>query len=504
MKSILQISIVILIGQHCMAQSALPVKKISIFKNSTSMIVKEGTVAVNAGKAAIPVPTRAIYGTYFLGTTKENSIKNIIIKNDTVKRPEQIRAIWDLVAANVGKQATLSFSPAQKIDKTISGKILEYNQQSGLTTVLQDNGKVSAFHSTDLYFIEVSENNGKTYMADSIQRSLLLYPTHKCENIALEEIYLQTGMNWIPSYFLKLKDENTAHLEMKATIENFADAIADAETELIVGEPQMTYSDKFDPMTYDYQTPDIQGYSSTAKHSISTATYEESPSFESSYSTDGDKNNDMYIYRIGKISLVKNSKGIYPIFAGSIECKDKYEGEIPDKNGYANSRSIDNSETTYDLYHSLEIKNSTSMPLTSAPITIINSKEQFMSQDKLAYTPIGATTNIRLSKAIDIIMKNMEEESKRTDKAKQIGKQVYSSIILKGTISLENFQTKEVNVTITKGLNGGASTASDGGKISKQKGSADVNPYSQIKWDVKLSPTQKRTVNYEYEVFFTP
>lgn len=506
--------LLLFLASFCIAQNSLPLKKISIFKNNTAMVVKEGTASLKSGKASIPIPAHAIYGTFFLGTSKENPIKNMAVVNDTLKKQQKALAVWQLIAGNISKSATISFSPAQKLDKTISGKITSYSLQTGLIQVKEDNGKLASIASTDVYEVEFSEESNSFFLADSIQRSLVLTPLNTVENLALQEIYMQTGVNWMPSYFLKLKDDKTARLEMKATIENFAEAINDAETELIVGSPQMTNSGKSDPMTYDYQTIGAAGYGTATAYKYSNAMQSKSnyyaageastAAFDNTFSTDGEKSGDLYIYKIGKVNIGANSKAIYPIFAGNIEYKDKYEGLIYDKTNYATTRTTDNEETPFDVYHSLEIKNNATVPFTTAPITIVNDKDQFVAQDDLNYTPVGAPSTIKLSKAVDIIMKNAEEESTRTDNAKKIGKKIYSSIKLKGTITVQNYQNKEVTVCATKEMSGDVSTASDNGKIIKHKGSANINPYTQIKWDVKLASNEKKTLTYEYEVFFTP
>lgn len=118
------------------------------------MVVKEGTAPVNNGKASIPVPAHTIYGTFFLGTTKDNPIKNMAIVNDTLKKKEKALAVWQLIAGNVGKNATISFAPGQKLDKSISGKITSYNLQSGLVQIKEDNGKLASIPSTDIYEVE--------------------------------------------------------------------------------------------------------------------------------------------------------------------------------------------------------------------------------------------------------------------------------------------------------------------------------------------------------------
>jgi len=513
MKYLTAMLCLIILINETNAQSGLPVKKISIFKNNTAMIIKEGAAPVRSGKVSIPVPSHAIYGTYFLGTGKDNPVKNLSIKNDTVKKQEKAIEVWQLVAGNIGKKVTISFSPAQQIDKAISGKILDYNQQSNMLRIQQDNGKITAINAATLYMAEFAEEESRTYMADSIQRSLILSAQNGADNMTLQEVYLQSGINWIPSYFMILKGDKTAHLEMKATIENFADPISNAETELIVGAPQMTYSGKPDPMTYDYQTLDGAADASQQGYAMSNAMQARgnfafaaaaAPAYDKSFATEGEKTDDMYIYKIGKVTLDRNSKGIYPIFGGTIEYKDKYKGTIPDKSNYFYNHAPDADETPIDVYHSLEVKNSNGVPLTTAPVTIINDKDQFVAQDQIKYTPAGGSCDIRLSKAIDIIMKNTEDELTRTDNARKVGKVNYSLTKLKGTVTLENYQDKEVTVYVTKEMSGDVTAASDAGKIIKPKGRATINPYTQIKWEVKLSPNEKKSLSYEYDVLFTP
>ncbi|MBK7150037.1 MAG: hypothetical protein IPH78_14820 [Bacteroidetes bacterium] len=109
------------------------------------------------------------------------------------------------------------------------------------------------------------KNLSSFYMADSIKRVLVLKPEKPIESLSLQEIYMTKGFNWLPHYFLKLKDEKNGRLEMKATVENYAEELKDAELELVVGSPQMSYSQVMDPMTYDYITntvPDNNDYRS--------------------------------------------------------------------------------------------------------------------------------------------------------------------------------------------------------------------------------------------------
>jgi hypothetical protein len=293
-----------------------------------------------------------------------------------------------------------------------------------------DGGKNMVMHVGNIYQADFKDDPAAVYMADSIKRMMVLKPEKAADNISLQEIYMSSGLNWIPSYYLRLKDDKTARIEMKALVENYAEDIKEADVELVVGAPQMKYSNTMDPMTYDYITvaPSTYngGYATKAylqSNAIQADGNAESQAgyFEQNYNTEGEKADDLYIYKLGKVSVPKQSKGAFPIFAGNVDYKDKYEGSIYDITNYFSNRFVPPDEKVFDVFHSLEVKNTSAVPLTTAAVMVVNEKEQFVAQDELKYTPAGASSNIRLSKAVDIIMKNQEEEKNREDNAKKIG-----------------------------------------------------------------------------------
>ncbi len=493
------------------AQTALPSKKVTIYKNGTALVINEGTANTKAGNVLLPLPEKAIYGAYWLGTSKDNSIRNITFKIDTLKRTKRCESVQDFIAANVGKQASIYFTASNQIDKSLSGTIQEFNQQTGMVKMKTDKGS-SWLKASSVYQVEFKDAENNTFLADSLKRMVVMQPEKTAATVALQEFYLQSGMNWIPSYFLKLKDGKTARLEMKATIENGGEAISNAETELVVGSPQLAFGLKADPMTYDHLTGDAVRdniYTSNAQFNYKALRGEaammamDEPAFEQTFDTEGEKTGDLYFYKIGKITLAKNSKGNFPIFAKELEYKHKYECVIADYVSFFNNRYTNNEETKYDVFHSLEIKNTTGVPLTSAPVMAMNEKEQFLAQDNMNYTPAGATTSIRLSKALDIVTKNQEEEISRNDSFKKIGKSNYGKAVLKGTVTVENFQNTAVTASITKNLTGEVTKQSDGGVVTKKRSYyTAVNPESQLKWDIALKPNEKKTITYEYEVLF--
>jgi hypothetical protein len=495
------------------AQTSLPIKKVTLFKNATALVVKEGNAVLKNGSVSLPIPSQARFGAYFIGSAKDNSVKSIVFKNDTLKKQDVSCSVWQYLAGNMNKQVTISYTPTQGVDKTLSGKVVDYDLYSGILKFVSDAGKTTVMHVAQIYQADFKETPSPFYMADSIKRMMVLKAAQPAEAISLQEVYMTGGLNWIPSYFLKFKDEKNARLEMKATLENYAEELKDAETELVVGSPQMKYSGKLDPMTYDYLTV---GYSDNSgnyaakyvQNNTYTTTAETGGDmdgyFTTDFSTAGEKSDDIYIYKPGKISLPYSAKGNFPIFASNVEYKHKYEGTISDITNYYSLRYVQQEEKNFDVFHSIELKNTTNVPFTTASVMVMNEKEQFVAQDELKYTPAGASTTVRLSKAVDIIMKNAEEEKNREDNAKKIGKTVYSKVFLKGTVNIDNYQDKEVTVTITKTINGTVTEVKDGGKVAKKNPYSNINPQSEIKWEVKLASNQKKTLTYDYEVLFVP
>lgn len=496
------------------AQTTLPVKKVTVFKNATAMLVKEGSLPVADGVVKLPIQEQTLFGTYFIGASKDNNVKNLVFKNDTLRKKDQARSVWQFIAGNLNKQVSISYTPTTGVDKTVSGKATAYDLYSGILKFTTDAGKNMVMHVGQIYAADFKEDPSAFYMADSVQRMILLKPEKAGDNISLQEVYMTGGINWLPSYYLKLKDDKNARLEMKATVENYAEPLKDAEMELVVGSPQMSKSGTPDPMTYDYLTVNAgndnayRGGNYMQTNAVfykGAAAEADAPAyFVSDFGTEGEKAGDMYLYKLGKVSLPEKSKGSFPIFAANIEYKDKYEGSIYDITNFFNNRYVPQDDRTFDIFHSLEIKNGTAVPLTTASVMVINEKEQFVAQDEIKYTPVGATSNIRLSKAIDIIMKNSEEEKTREDNAKKIGKTVYSKVILKGSVNVDNYQQKEVTVTVTKNLSGTVLSQSNGAKVTKGNSYNYINPASEIKWEIKLNANEKKTLTYEYEVFFIP
>jgi hypothetical protein len=222
----------------------------------------------------------------------------------------------------------------------------------------------------------------------------------------------------------------------------------------------------------------------------------------SNFNTEGEKTNDLFMYKIGKVSMPKNSKTTFPVFSANFTYKDVYEVTIGDVTNYAYYKYVGGDpEKKFDVFHSFKITNSGVNPFTTAPVFVLNENLQPLAQDQLKYTAIGGDVSVQLSKALDVIVKNTEEEIEKTDNVKKVGKTYYSKVKIKGTIQIVNLQNKKMQLNVTKNLTADINSASDNGKITKSGKYYGLNPYAEINWELPLSPGEKKTITYQYEVF---
>jgi hypothetical protein len=305
---------------------------------------------------------------------------------------------------------------------------------------------------------------------------------------------------------------------MKALVENYSEDINDAELTLTVGNPQFFYNAACDPIATNYLTSlyDVKTASITTVP-VQMQTYANSNAlvandrsllesnfepYNEEFSTEGEKTNDLYMYKLGNVTLPEQSKSSFQIFSTKLPYKDTYEVNIGDIVNYSYYSYISNDpEKRYDVFHSLQMSNITTYPFTTAPVFVMNENMQPLAQDRLKYTPTGANVSVQLSKAGDVVVKNKEEEVKKEENVKKIGKVYYNKVTIKGYIICENLQNKKILLTVKKDILANVLETSDGGKIEKSGRYSYLNPYVNINWEIPFGAKEKKTITYTYEVY---
>ncbi|HPB24595.1 MAG TPA: hypothetical protein PLB59_07490 [Bacteroidales bacterium] len=515
MKKILVFLSLVLSVVFLFAQNAIKPVQINVFKNGTYFIAKEGNVPVKKGYAMLELPKQPLLGTYWLNAAKENKITSVCFVTDTIKKTKKPQNFNDIFKGSVGKK--VRFSYAVGVDKNlreISGVLQEYYEGSGIAKIKLADNKTTFYPVASVVEFTIDDSNVGELTMDSLVRVAKIYFDKSISATDLRVVYMQTGIQWIPSYNIRIINDNELQLEMKALVENYSEDIENAELTLTVGNPQFFYGVQYDPiynnmLTSLYEVKPMLPVAQSQTYFTSNVFVAEERTTTGTdfnqyadYSTQGEKTNDLYMYRIGKVNLPMQSKSSFQIFSVKVPYKDVYEVNIGDVANYSYYSYISNDpEKRMDVYHSLLLTNNTTYPFTTAPVFVQDEHMQPLAQDRIKYTPTGADISVQLSKAGDVVVKNKEEEVKKEENVKKIGKTYYNKVTVKGMIFIENLQKKKILLTIKKDLTANALSAGSDGVISKSGRYSGLNPYVNINWELPLNAGEKKSVVYEYEVY---
>ncbi|MFZ5552054.1 MAG: hypothetical protein ACOZCO_02980 [Bacteroidota bacterium] len=509
----------VFISSYSMAQEKLKATSINIFKNGTYFVAKEGNVNLTDKYCKIQAPSSPLLSTFWLTTTKDIDISRVDFRTDTIKTTRYARNMQELISANKGKKARITYNVNSTQTGNAKGTIENYMKESGIVKFKTAEGSTLYLNTNSIIEFYVDETSSDKLTSDSLARLAKITFSKSKPNADLRLSYMHTGMNWIPSYNVKIIDDKTLQIEMKALIENYSEEITDADLTLTVGAANFKYGTQIDPLAlnylsggstyngynnynnnynYQYSNALVAPMSEAVGDNVSGVAYNN----YNTYTTSGEKTNDLYMYKLGKVSLPMNTKSLFNIFSVNAPYEDLYEVNIYDNINYASNRRItNNEEQLFDVFHSLRITNTSSYPFTTAPVFVQDKNMQPLGQDQVKYTATGAKVKVQIAKATDIRVNCLEEETGKVENAKTYNKNSYRKVMIKGTIKIENRQPKAAQVNVSKAVNGEIKTASNGGKINKSGQYNGINAYSDVEWNISVGANEEKTITYEYEVY---
>lgn len=505
------------------SQKELKTTAINLFKNGTYYIVKEGNISTSNGSWSMSMNNfNPLLSTFWITTQKESTVDRIEFKTDTIKSNRYIINFNDALNANRGKKIRLTYSTNPTTLSNVKGTLENFYTGTNMAKIKTQDGAYLFIYANTISELFFDENPNEKIKTDSLARVAKIFFDKDKTNMPLKITYMQSGMNWAPSYSIKMIDDSKLQLSMNALIENYSEDIKEADLTLTLGAANFKYGSQLDPIGFNYLSSNNNGLYTNGYNYQSTysnynavpmqtltnagAIYDNDGPAEyndyTNYVTAGEKDEDLYRYKLGKVTIPKNSKTSFSIFATDIPYEDIYEVNLTDVVNYAANQRINiNEDTKYDVFHSLKLSNTTTFPFTTGPTFVQDKNLQPLAQDQIKYTPVGAKVKVQLAKATDIMVKMTEEEVGSEEKAKKYNTYYYKRVTIKGTIKLENLQNKQVKVNITKYINGDLKEVSDAGVVKKSGQYNGINPFSDSEWTITIGKGEKKTVTYSYDVY---
>ncbi|HYG52162.1 MAG TPA: DUF4139 domain-containing protein [Flavobacteriales bacterium] len=521
-------AIVAVLGAN--AQKELKTTAINLFKNGTCFIAKEGNVSAPKGTWSMSMENfNPLLSTFWITTQKESPVNRIEYITDTIKSTRPIANFHDALNANKGKRLRLTYTigTGTSTVSNAKGTLENFYPATGMAKIKTQEGAYLFLNTSNIYELFFETEPNERVKSDSLARVARIVFDKEKNSLPLKLSYMQSGMNWVPGYSIKMLDDSKLQLSMNALVENFSEDIKDAELTLTLGAANFKYGQQVDPLAqfylnavsgglygaagqgYGWNSNSNYNYQSTYNNAMAapiagaydndvTTVYNEYNTF----TTAGDKDEDLYRYKLGKVNIPKNSKTSFSIFSADIPYEDIYEINLSDIVNYASNQRINiNDNQTFDVFHSLKLSNTTPFPFTTAPVFVQDKNLQPLAQDQIKYTPSGGKVKVQLAKATDIQVKMSEEEAGSEEKARKYNSYFYKRVTIKGTVKMENLQSKSVKVCVTKYVNGDVKNVSDSGTTKKSGQYNGLNPYSETEWTVTLGKGEKKELTYQYDVY---
>jgi hypothetical protein len=479
--------------------------RLAIFKNGTCFVKREATVTVEGQVFYIPAPSNVLLGTYWLMTGREAGLQSVAIKRDTLKVEKPATDKAGYLRGNIGKDITLLRHTNGIEMAKVSGKLLAFD---GDAMVLQlADGKTWVGDKDHFNELLLGSNANGQYQGQKLSDVAKVTVQKPVASTTAATLSLERGLQWYPSYLLRIINDKEAKLDMKATIINGSNTFTNTAVDIIIGNPELFFGQQLDPACGVYMSATLlsggtQQVTNMRTQAISNNMAENEES-DADGDTDlpddtkgGEKMEDLYYYQLGNLTLEPDTRLVVPVLSATIAYEDIYTADLG-----INSPELSRSNPL-DVFHGYRINNNTAAPFTTGSVWVLNQKEQPLAQAQLKYTPIKSSTEITLSKALDVSIKNEELETKREANARALGYgNNYDRVSYSGKLLVVNQQQKKITLRIKKYVLGSLLKSSLPGNVKKLKEDDSINTTTLLEWELVLEPGAKKEISYDYQAF---
>lgn len=237
----------------------------------------------------------------------------------------------------------------------------------------------------------------------------------------------------------------------------------------------------------------------------------------------GGEPRDLYVFPVGPRSFPQGSRLTVPLFHEPIDVRHLYTFDLDvardsgSKRTYARAQPSSRGSRPlqpglHQVWHQLQLTNSTDFPWTTGAALILESDEPGvlpLGQDLLTYTPRGRKCELPVTVAVNVLGEHEEIELERTPNHLIVeDNYAYTLIKKQATVRLTNSLAEPIEMRIRVGTGGSVTDVSDDGIVrrddyrSRDWGSSSnhwrSNPHSDIAWKLTLAPGEVRELTYDF------
>ncbi len=522
----------------------LKATKLSLFKAGYGYVSLEGTLpdATDVELKSLPIP---VHGSFWVEAEQGVEIDRVVSSMKKYKKNLHISEA-NLLISNPGKKVTLRFSSTGADDvRSITGSVvappkvtkLEKKHTVSVNELTEsdspDHQNIILFQ-TEQGLISINVHNIEeinfhepiTFPTEIVESPIVTLELEKAS--AGKKIYtncLSEELSWIPSYRLELRKDGTATLDAKAAIINNTIDLENVSLELVSGAPSQLDTSQIDPMaliTEDvlqqafgkqilvtenriYSKPFNRQYVNTNysnNYIASNGHFEDDFEDESSDDADatpaqGTDTGELFFYPVEGFSMKAGDVITQPLYSTTLAYKKIYTWKLNDPTEFEVELA---KNTPENLWSCIRFTNPLDMPLTSAPIEIIE-EGRFAGMNKMEYTQSQSDCTIQLSRALSIEVKKEAAiiDSKRISMGFKSGSRNESTSDV--TLTMQNNMDEAIEMEVSQSVVGDIISSSDGAKIQSR-----ANPYASynklqhtIRWNITIPAKSKKELKFQYK-----
>jgi len=475
-----------------------------------------------------------------------------------------------LISANIGKRIIV-----QEGDKswtatilgipTRSSEELEANAPDGTGPQLAQQGEYALLkteqgtqlvHMNRLLMVTFPDDPQTTITQEEFRNLLTMqleWPGAKAARTDKANIgmtYLQKGFRWIPQYRVTLGPNNTATVELQATLLNELADLNDVTAHLVIGVPSFDFKETLDPISLNqtvaslsqYFQTDGSQFSNNFSNSIMLQTQmgrarevrQHVPEAAVAADVGPDiavgQEDDLFIFTVNNVSLRKGERMVVPINRWEMKYEDLYKLSVPLAPPQELRQNFNNEQQAQlarmlhapKVKHVIRMQNKSDAPLTTAPAIFLK-EGRLIAQGMMTYTSRGSSVDLEMTTAVNVPVAFSDEEVERIPNV-NVGGGTYDQINLKGAISLTNYHDKPIRIEVERMLLGVADTAGADGKTKKLSAQAEswahgtrpawwgwyswpwwwfhTNSFSKVSWQAELKPNEGVELPYTWHYYW--
>ncbi|MCL4220289.1 MAG: hypothetical protein KJZ65_02855 [Phycisphaerales bacterium] len=546
----------VLLAGHAIAKETLPIREVTIFKDGHAMVLHSGSMPTNeAGDVTLEELPQPILGTFWAFENQDGATLRSV-KAGTVEEPIEVDPgnLTDLLLLSIGEHMTVTLMDAN----TVTGTLVKVVGSVSGTALIQSDTLV-AIPLSDIRRVHFTDASA----AQARQRTTVLrnrlsidlaWQNSPAKQADVGMMYIQRGLRWIPSYRVTLLDDDTARIELQATLVNELADLEDVSAHLVVGVPTFAFADTIDPIALQEQIAPLGqffGRADQTAYALSNAIMSQTARMGESrarggaggyVSDDGappadievggsESTEDLYVFHLEHLTLRKGERLVVPIASAEVPFEPVYTLTLPvapptEAWQYFNTdqqRQIAAMLSKPTATHVLRMTNSTDHPFTTAPALIIRDGRP-LAQGLLKYTAKSAKVDLDVTKAVDIRVETSQKETTRAQDGLRWNDHTYARINLEGAAAITNYKTRPVKLEVTKFVLGLGDGASHDGKVEQIDFYTDLdwsnpnfqwyrwygwpwwwsrlNGAARVKWELQLDPGQHVDLTWQWHYFW--